>query len=148
MAQDVEQMIEQGKIARTQFLRANSRPVLQVAGTVVVLCAVAILLRLGKPTHQHALEATAQMERLAVKLSRAKTIAPSTAQQVTQLIREARYSCIDTACDTALEMRNRVARLQLQALLSKATDDAGKTVSDRNTAAPEVELVTKATPRR
>ncbi len=120
----------------------------QMAGAVVVLCAVAILLQLGKPAHQHALEATAQMERLAVKLSHAKTIAPSTAQQVTQLIRESRYTCINTACDTALELRNRTARRQLQALLSKAKDDAGKTVTDRNTATPEVELVTKATQRR
>jgi hypothetical protein len=60
MERNVEQMIEQGKFVRTQFLRANSGPALRMVGTVVALCAVAIVMLVGI-AHQRASEATVQM---------------------------------------------------------------------------------------
>jgi hypothetical protein len=61
MERDVDQMIEQGKNVRTQFLRVNPVPVLRMAGMVVVVCAVAISLVVGMVAHQRATEATAKM---------------------------------------------------------------------------------------
>jgi len=127
--QNVEQIIEQGKIARTQALRANPGLVLGTVGTFVVLYAVATALILGRPAHQRALEATVQMERLAVTLSHAKRIAPETMQEVTELIHRSRYECTQAECDAHLERRNHAAQLALLGLLSKAANSSKREVS-------------------
>jgi hypothetical protein len=63
------------------------------------------------------LEATVEMERLATKLDHAKKIASETKLEITRIINQPWYNCIQMACPTALETRNRTARAHLRTVL-------------------------------
>jgi len=117
----LERMLEQAKISRTEFLREKSGPAFRLAGAVALLGGLSLLVMFGtEPTRERTLQATVRMERLTTILSRAKAILPYTAREITQFIRQPAYDCNQVACDPVLKLRNRVARLKLQALLQTA----------------------------
>jgi len=59
------------------------------------------------------LEATAQMERLAGKIERAKMLDQETVHEIARLIRQPAYDCNQIACTTQLQARNSAARASL-----------------------------------
>jgi hypothetical protein len=89
--------------------------VLTLVGAAAIGTTIAAV---GANKEQRVLEATVQMERLAAKLERAKKIAPETKLEIDRLIRQPWYDCNQMACTTALERRNRVARVRLQTVLA------------------------------
>jgi len=73
----------------------------------------------GRPNNeQRVLEATVQMERLATKLTHAKTIAAETKLEITRLMRHPWYDCNRIACRPAFEARNDPARDHLQTVIA------------------------------
>jgi phytoene/squalene synthetase len=83
----------------------------------IVLAGVAILLvasvvGVGVEDRRRVEEATARIERFAVKLERTKSVAPETIAVVSDLIR--RYNCEQLSCGAVLEKRNHAARIHLQ----------------------------------
>jgi hypothetical protein len=66
---------------------------------------------------QRVLEATVEMERLATKLDHAMKIAPETKLEIARIISQPWYNCIQMACPTVLETRNRTARAHLRTVL-------------------------------
>jgi hypothetical protein len=100
------------------WFRQRPRSWLGTAAWAALVCAFILVLVLeGRSARQRTLEATAQMERLAVTLGRARTIAPATAREIAEVIRQPRYDCTQVSCDATLAARNRVARSKLQMLL-------------------------------
>jgi len=86
---------------------------------------------IGANNRQRVLEATVEMERLATKLDHAKKIAPETKLEIARIINQPWYNCIQMACPTVLETRNRAARERLQAVV--AGSEAPTTLSARHT---------------
>ncbi len=116
----IQQLTAQAKLARTEFLREKSGPILRIIGGIGLACLLVIIVMFGyRPDRQRALEATIQMEQLTAILGHAKAIAPNTAREITQLISQPVYDCGRVTCGAELERRNLVARLRLKALLSK-----------------------------
>jgi hypothetical protein len=117
----LERMLEQAKMSRAEFLREKPGLAFRMAGAIVLVGGLFLLVMFGaRPTHERTLEATVRMESLTTILSHAKVIAPYTAREITQIIRQPTYDCNQVACDPVLKLRNRVARLKLQALLQTA----------------------------
>ena len=110
---------EQAKAARSQFLRENSKLMIPWFGRIALICGLAIVVTFsGRPARQRALEATINMERLALIMENAKTVAPDTARAISQLLRKSEYDCKQVACNAALERRNSVARNKLNLMLT------------------------------
>ena len=83
----------------------------------IVLAGVAILLvanvvGVGIEDRRRIGEATARMERFAVKLERARSISAETIAVASDLIH--RYNCEQLSCGAVLEKRNHAARNHLQ----------------------------------
>ena len=87
--------------------------------TIAVCCIVA-LCSAGVGTRRP-LEATTQMERLAVKVSKAKFIHPATAAQIEELMTLPPYDCAQVACVSELQHRNSIVRSRLDALIAGKT---------------------------
>lgn len=81
------------------------------------VAAVALFLASGGTSRP--LEATIQMERLAVKLQQMKAIHPETAQAIASLILQPSYDCDQISCSPAVRARNDTARARLTAILMK-----------------------------
>jgi hypothetical protein len=79
---------------------------------VVVLAASSVPVR--------PLEATVQMERLAVKMERAAVLAPETIEAVARMMSHPSYDCRLVSCRLELQQRNQAARDRLHAVLSAA----------------------------
>jgi hypothetical protein len=117
----VEKLMQQAKARRSQYLKENSRRLFPVIGWAAAVLSLAFILTFAtRPAHQHVLDVTAHMERLAAALAAGKAIKPDTAGEISRLLRASEYSCIDLACDAPLERRNRDARSKLRALLTQA----------------------------
>jgi hypothetical protein len=111
---------ERANGGRAEFSQQNWRYLLQATGAVVFGCAlVAILVPGVNFNRQQTLEATVRMERLARALESARTIAPSTAIEVSRLIRRPQYDCRQIACNPALAARNRAAQSKLKLLIDR-----------------------------
>jgi len=80
---------------------------------------LAIGLLLASESRTRPLEATVQMERLAAKLERMKTVHPNTAQAITALILQPSHDCHQVLCSPAVQARNSVARSRITATLAK-----------------------------
>jgi hypothetical protein len=65
------------------------------------------------------------MERLATKLEHAKTIAPETKLEITQLTLRDWSDCARAGCRKTLEVRNRTARERLQTLVTGVFAEPG-----------------------
>ncbi|HET7805276.1 MAG TPA: hypothetical protein VFL53_13615 [Pseudolabrys sp.] len=72
----------------------------------------------GLYKEERVLASTVQMERLATKLERAKTIAPETKLEITRLTLRHWSDCAQAGCRKTLELRNRAARERLQMLVT------------------------------
>ena len=83
---------------------------LGAAAGVVVLAASSVPIR--------PLEATVQMERLAVKMERAAVLAPETIEAVARIMSHPSYDCRRVPCRLELQQRNEAARDRLHAALS------------------------------
>jgi hypothetical protein len=117
----LERMLEQAKIRRTEFLREKPGLAFRIAGGVALVGTLSLLVMFGiRPTRERTLEATVRMEQLTTILSHSKAIAPGTAREITQIIRQPMYDCGQVTCGPVLEQRNRIARLKLEALLQPA----------------------------
>jgi hypothetical protein len=90
---------------------------------------LAIGLLLASESKPRPLEATVQMERLAVKLERMKAIHPSTAQAITTLILQPSHDCHQVLCSPAVQARNSVARSRITATLAKWNVEKGLAVN-------------------
>ena len=90
--------------------RPLARLLLVLAATVavVVLAASSIPMR--------PLEATVQMERPAVKMERARILAPETIDAVARLMSRPSYDCRQVPCRLELQQRNQAARDRLHAV--------------------------------
>ena len=116
---DFEQT-ERANGGRVELSQQNWRYLMQATGAVAFGCAlVAILVPGVSFNRQQTLEATVRMERLARTLESAKTIAPSTAIEVSRLIRRPQYDCRQITCNSALAARNRAARSKLKLLIDR-----------------------------
>jgi|SRR5215475_2483099 len=94
----------------------------------IVLAGVAILLAasvvgVGVEDRRRVEEATALMERFAIKLERTKRVAPETTAVVSDLIH--RYNCEQLSCGAVLEKRNHAARIHLQKAVFLSTQIEG-----------------------
>jgi hypothetical protein len=82
---------------------------------------------------QLAWESTIRMERLEKTLESAKTVAPSTIQEVLQFLARHEDDCGRVKCDAALEARNRDARLRLKQLVDRlATAETNRAASAKH----------------
>jgi len=79
----------------------------------------AVALSLAASGTGRPVEATVQMEQLAAKVERAKSIHPKTVHEVTRLIGQPWYDCNQVACSAQLKARNTAARNRLQAMIAK-----------------------------
>src|SRR5262245_22334013 len=84
-----------------------------------VASTLAIGLLLASESRTRPLEATVQMERLAAKLERMKTVHPSTAQAITTLLLQPSHDCHQVVCSPAVQARSSVARSRITATLAK-----------------------------
>ena len=138
---EIERTNRQAKVAQAKFLKDNFGKVFAVAGSVGVVCTLAIILipgdmdksstHPGNTTQMDSLstklrmDATTEMEWLSRVLEHTKALTPNTAHEIAQLIREPIYDC-NQGCPTWLEQRNHLAQLKLKAVLAK------KGLSDEN----------------
>jgi hypothetical protein len=114
----VEQIVERAKLIRAETLAKRPSRVYVTTVVAGLICTCTLLLVFAtRPESQRALEATTRIERLATKLARAHTIPVGTARQITRLIDLPWYDCAQMKCGTALEARNRKARIKLKMLL-------------------------------
>ena len=81
-----------------------------LAGVSILL--VASVVGVGIENRRRVEEATARMERFAVKLEHTMSLAPETIAIVSDLIH--RYDCEQLSCGAVLEKRNHAARIRLQ----------------------------------
>lgn len=117
---DIEHMIETAKIARSEFLRVNSRHVFRGVGWSALACGLAFLVVVGAGSARHqVLENTGRIERLATTLEQIERIKPDTLREVAQLLRRADYDCRQIACDAWLEKRNVAARGRLEMIMAR-----------------------------
>lgn len=65
------------------------------------------------------LEATAQIEQLAAKVEQSRKVAPQTAEEMTQLLRQPWTDCDRVACSARLQARNAAARARLMTILAE-----------------------------
>jgi hypothetical protein len=87
-------------------------------GTVIASTA-AVALFLASGSIHRPLEATVQMERLAVKLQQMKAIHPETAQTIATLVIQPSYDCNQVSCSPGVQARNSIARSRLKAILAQ-----------------------------
>jgi hypothetical protein len=113
---------------------------LKVLGTVIASTA-AFALFLASGSTNRPLEATVQMERLAVKLEQMKSIHPETAQTIASLVLQPAYDCNQVACNAAVHVRNNAARSRLKATLARSgeTQVAGEMPRSNISSGPTME---------
>jgi hypothetical protein len=125
---DIEQLIEKAKATRSKILKDNYPFTLRTICWTPVVSALIIMLMVGeRPPRQRALEATAQMERLAKNLASTPRIAPDTARIILEILRRPGYNCDNLACGASLAKRNHIARAKLRILLTR-TGYSGKVI--------------------
>jgi hypothetical protein len=83
--------------------------------------AIALALIWGAQNSAHPLEATAQMERLAAKIERTKSLPLETASEIRRLMSQPWSDCAQIACSVQLQMRNSAVRARLTTLLAAKT---------------------------
>jgi hypothetical protein len=133
----LEREKEQAKAARSQFLRKNSKLLISWFGRIALICGLAIAVTFsGKTARQRVLQATINMEQLALVLESAKTIAPDTARAISQLLRQSESDCKQVACDAALERRNSAARNKLNLMLAAPTSSEQIATNSRSSLGP------------
>lgn len=130
-----ERLAQRAKQQRANFMRNNAGLTFLTAGSIGLACVIALVLvpettasrqnalqtvaQRASQSTKRTIEATEQIEKLATLVEHAKAIAPNTAQEISQLIRQPSYDCNQIACWADLERRNYRARSKLQALLAK-----------------------------
>jgi hypothetical protein len=109
-------------------------------GTVIASTA-AFALFLASGSTNRPLEATVQMERLAVKLEQMKSIHPETAQTIARLVLQPAYDCNQVACSAAVQARNIAARSRLKATVARSgeTQVAGEMPRSNISSGPTME---------
>src|SRR5262249_52507802 len=113
----IDRVKRRANLGRVEYLQANWDSVLRAALSAAVgVVLIAVLLPGDWLNRQGALGATVKMERLAVALEHAKTIAPDTASEISRLMQRPQFDCEQTDCEVALTVRNHVARSRLKAL--------------------------------
>jgi hypothetical protein len=128
---DIDQVVERAKILRAQCVHDGPGHVLRSIGASAAACGLALLLVVGagSVSRHQALEKTAVIERLAMRLAQAPTVEPGTAQALSQLLRRPDYDCRQIACDGWIEARNAAARARLATILT--TRSAPSTLAAR-----------------
>jgi hypothetical protein len=151
-----ERLQLQANLQRANFMRNNAGLTFLTAGSIGLACVLAMVLipedsadrrttfetvvQAESQSTKRTVEATEQIEKLATLVKHAKAIAPNTAQEISQLIRQPSYDCNQVACWADLERRNYCARSKLEALLAKkALPD--QTAIDGDTSAELTHLV-------
>ncbi len=128
-----ERLQLQAKLQRANFMRNNAGLAFLTAGSIGLACVIAMVLVpettasrqstletvAASQSTKRAVEATAQIEELAALVEHAKAIVPTTAQEISQLIRQPSFDCNQVACGADLERRNYRARSKLRDLLAK-----------------------------
>jgi hypothetical protein len=101
------------EISNRCFASAGDNMKIVFAGVAIML--TASVAGIGVEDRQLVDDATARMERLAVKLEHTKRLVPETVAAVSELIH--RYDCEQHSCGTALETRNHAVLIRLKRAL-------------------------------
>jgi hypothetical protein len=134
----LESLTDQAKMRRSQYLKENSKHLLKAIGGAAVALSFALLVTAGHRASDDTLGATARMEHLAAMLADAITIAPDTVREIKQLLLQDGNDCIQLGCDSALESRNRAARVKLKLMLARAALAEKPLTVVRTYAAPSI----------
>ena len=102
-------------------LRTRLIPALGWCGAAALLC---VGLGIRPPT-----DATAQMEQLAGRIDRARTLHPDASRKLKQLMDMPQYDCARLACSLALHTRNQEARERLRQSIARKMDPGAAVVS-------------------
>jgi hypothetical protein len=112
------------------------------AFAIMAIFGIAASSLLGAGTSRPIEATTSQLERLANRVERARTVHPDTAERLARMLARPEYDCARTTCSEALQARNSTARRRLESLIAmKTRSDAIAASGDQVIAAGPVGLV-------
>jgi hypothetical protein len=88
------------------------------AFAIIAICGTAAFLLWGAGTNRPIAATTIQLERLAARVERARSIHPDIARKVARMLALPEYDCARTACSVALQARNSAAHGRLATLIA------------------------------
>jgi hypothetical protein len=115
-----DEIVVPANFVRRKLFRPTSVHKAAIAAGLIGTCGLVLVFG-TRPERQRVLEATTRMERLATKLQHTHTVAPDTVREIARLIEQSQYDCARMRCGTALDVRNRKARIKLKTLLGTAS---------------------------
>jgi hypothetical protein len=124
------------------FRKVGWSKALNGAFAIIAICGTAAFLLWGAHTNRPIAATTIQLERLAARVERARSIHPDIARKLARMLALPEYDCARAACDGALQARNSAARGRLETLIAmKPRPDAFAASSGHVITTSSVELM-------